>query len=82
MNFGLGIASLSDERTKTDIKRVGRMDKGKGGAKVYTYRYKDDPHNVIRMGVMAQEIAKKRPDALGPRINNFMTVNYGNLANA
>jgi hypothetical protein len=83
MNFGLGIAGLfSDERLKTDIKKVGRTDKKAGNLPVYTYRYKDDPTNVVRMGVMAQEVAKKRPKALGPRVNNFMTVNYGNLANA
>jgi hypothetical protein len=83
MNFGLGIAGLfSDERLKTDIKKVGRTDKKAGGLPVYTYRYKDDPTNLVRMGVMAQEVAKKRPDALGPRVNNFMTVNYGKLANA
>jgi hypothetical protein len=83
MNFGLGIAGLfSDERLKTDIKKVGRTDKKAGNLPVYTYRYKDDPTNVVRMGVMAQEVAKKRPKALGPRVNNFMTVNYGNLAHA
>jgi hypothetical protein len=84
LNFGLGVASLipgaSDRRLKTDIKRVGRTDKGKGGLPVYTYRYKDDPPNVRRMGVMAQEVAKKRPDALGPTVGNFMTVDYGRLA--
>jgi hypothetical protein len=86
MNFGLGIASMipgiSDERLKTDIKKVGRTDKKAGDLPVYTYRFFDDPPNVRRMGVMAQEVAKKRPDALGPRVNNFMTVNYGKLANA
>jgi hypothetical protein len=86
MNFGLGIASLipgiSDERLKTDIRRVGRMDKRKGGLPVYTYRFKDDPPNVRRMGVMAHEVADKRPDALGPRVANFMTVDYGKLAHA
>lgn len=83
LNFGLGIAGLfSDERLKTDIKKVGRTNKKSGDLPVYTYRYKDDPTNVVRMGVMAQEVAKKRPDALGPRVANFMTVNYGKLANA
>jgi len=83
MNFGLGIASLfSDERLKYDIKKVGRTTKKAGNLPVYTYRYKGDPNNVVRMGVMAQEVAKKRPEALGPRVNNFMTVNYGNLTNA
>lgn len=81
LNFGLGVAGLfSDERLKTDIKKVGRTDKKKGGLPVYTYRYVDDPPNLRRMGVMAQEVAKKRPDALGPVVENFMTVDYGRLA--
>lgn len=83
LNFGLGVAGLfSDERLKTDIKKVGRMHKNKGGLPVYTYRYVDDPPNVRRMGVIAQEVADKRPDALGPTVENFMTVDYGRLANA
>lgn len=83
LNFGLGVAGLfSDERLKTDIKKVGRTDKKAGALPVYTYRYKDDPTNVVRMGVMAQEVAKKKPEALGPTVQNFMTVNYGKLANA
>lgn len=83
LNFGLGVAGLvSDERLKTDIKKVGKMHKSRGGLPVYTYRYVDDPPNVRRMGVMAQEVAKKRPDALGPIVENFMTVDYRRLANA
>ena len=83
MNFGLGVAGLiSDARLKTDIKKVGKMHKGKGGLPVYSYRYVDDPPNVRRMGVMAQDVAVKRPDALGPPIQNFMTVDYRRLANA
>lgn len=81
LNFGLGVAGLfSDIRLKTDIKKVGRMNKSKGGLPVYTYRYVDDPPNVRRMGVMAQEVAEKRPEALGPTVDNFMTVDYGRLA--
>jgi hypothetical protein len=84
MNFGIGIASLipglSDRRTKTDIKHVGRTHKNKGSLPVFSYRYKDDPPNVRRMGVMAQDVAKRRPKALGPLIGNAMTVDYKELA--
>jgi hypothetical protein len=76
------IPGLSDERAKTDIKRIGRMHKKHGGLPVYSYRYKDDPPNVRRMGVIAQEVAKKRPDALGPEVGNFLTVDYKELVNA
>ena len=49
----------SDRRIKEDIKRVGKTD---SGTNIYTFRYKGNP--VIQMGVMAQELAKKQPDAV------------------
>lgn len=51
--FGLasaGIGLFSDERLKTDIKRVGETDDGQP---IYTYQYKDG--GPTQMGVMAQE---------------------------
>ena len=32
-----------------------------------------------QVGVMADEVAQLRPDALGPTVNGFQTVNYGQL---
>src|SRR5690606_31855254 len=57
--FGIGssIASAipwSDERLKTEIKRVGQTD---AGTPIFTYRYKWG--GPIHMGVMAQDV----PDA-------------------
>ncbi len=57
--FGLGSALIgalpfSDERLKTDIRRVGYTD---GGTPIFTYRYKGD--DTVYMGVMAQHV----PDA-------------------
>lgn len=74
---GLGLkaySTFSDIRLKEGIKRVGTTDDGLG---VYTYRYKGDP--VPRMGVMAQEVAELRPDALGAAVGGMLTVNYGAL---
>lgn len=74
---GLGLkaySTFSDIRLKEGIKRVGTTDDGLG---VYTYRYKGDP--VPRMGVMAQEVAELRPDALGAVVGGMLTVNYGAL---
>lgn len=73
VNTGIGIAGLfglSDRRAKTDIKKVGKTD---GGHNVYTYKYKGS--DKTQMGVMAQEVEKKRPDAV-VTINNLKMVDY------
>ncbi|ANL02702.1 putative peptidase_S74 domain-containing structural protein [Rhizobium phage RHEph18] len=79
--FGLGgkLIGLSDERAKTDIKKVGELS----GHKLYSYKYKkgrgDGKHHV---GVMAQEVEKKRPDAVSTRADGLKQVDYGKLFGA
>lgn len=84
LNFGLGVASLiSDERLKKDKKRIGaiKVDGKKIG--VHAYRYKGENDDVQpHIGVMAQEVAKKVPRALGPKIGNYLTVDYKELLHA
>lgn len=71
-----GIASIfSDRRLKTDIRRVGKT---KGGLPLYSFRYKAGGPKQI--GVMAQDVAKKKPDALGPEVGGFKTVNLDKVA--
>lgn len=70
---GLG-AIMSDERLKEDIREVGITN---AGLPVYTYRYKGEPR--VHMGVMAQDVAQTQPNALGPVIGGFMSVNYGEV---
>lgn len=75
--FGLGSAAImaSDKRVKKDIKPVGRLM----GQNLYEYRYKgarDDGRKHV--GVMAQEVEKKRPDAVVER-RGVKHVNYGKL---
>ena len=74
--FGLGssLIGLSDERAKKDKEKIGKL----GGHNVYEYRYKGE-EGPKRVGVMAQEVEKKRPDAVikGPR--GMKHVNYGAL---
>lgn len=65
---------FSDVRLKEDIRRVGQTD---GGLPVYTYRYKGEKQ--VQMGTMAQDVAQTQPDALGPVIGGYMTVNYGEV---
>jgi hypothetical protein len=78
--FGLGAAALpaipfSDRRLKMDIRKVGKTD---DGLNVYTYRYITG--GPVQMGVMADEVEKVKPEAVG-EINGFKAVNYGMIAN-
>lgn len=71
----LGAAAImSDKRTKDDIKEVGKT---KDGQKVYSWRYKHEgPKGPIHMGLMAQEVERKRPDAVVER-GGIKFVDYG-----
>jgi len=71
---GLG-GILSDERVKQDVKKVGETEEGLG---IYTYRLRGSPNT--RMGVLAQEVAEKQPEALGPRRGGMLTVDYRKVA--
>lgn len=76
--FGLGSSAImaSDERVKTDIEPIGEI---KGHA-LYEYRYTgkfDDGKKHV--GVMAQEVEKKRPDAVITGDDGVKRVNYGRL---
>lgn len=72
--IGKAAAVFSDRRLKTDIEKVGEYADGLG---IYEYRYKGIMQRV--RGVMADEVAKLRPWALGPKSYGFATVNYGVL---
>lgn len=73
-NAAMMAAMASDVRLKEDIRRVGQTD---GGLPVYTYRYKGDPKT--HMGVMAQDVEIAQPEALGPVLNGYKTVLYGEV---
>lgn len=66
--------AVSDRRLKKNIFKVGKMD---NGLNIYQYRYLDNsgPH----VGVMADEVAKIAPEALGPTIDGYQTVDYSKL---
>ncbi|MCP2134601.1 hypothetical protein J2S28_001653 [Rhizobium sp. SLBN-94] len=75
--FGLGAAGImaSDRRIKKDVKRVGRLM----GHNLYEYQYKGDRDDGQRhVGVMAQEVEKKRPDAVVD-LSGTKHVHYGRL---
>lgn len=67
----------SDRRLKADVEKIGEDADGLGR---YRFRYvTDDPDAPLRRGVMADEVARLRPWALGPERNGFATVDYGKL---
>jgi hypothetical protein len=79
-----GVASalpfvLSEPEAKTNIKLLRREPDGLGW---YEFAYKREP-DVMLQGVMADEVEKLRPHALGPRLENgWRTVNYAKLSEA
>ena len=64
---------FSDERLKKDIKPVGKLM----GHKLYSYTYKGS--ETPQVGVMAQEVERKRPDAVVDTASGFKAVDYGKL---
>lgn len=70
--------AFSDRRLKTNIKKIGKMS---NGLNLYEYSYSWSP-NETETGVMAQEVAKVKPEALGPIVSGYMTVDYSKLLEA
>ena len=78
--FLSGLASLgsaailaSDRRLKTNISLIGQRP---DGLNLYSYDY---IWGQPAVGVMADEVAALRPEALGPVVGGYATVNYGAL---
>lgn len=73
---GIGsLFSLSDRNAKKDVEEVGELK----GHKLYEYRYKGEKGGRKHLGVMAQEVEKKRPDAVMMGDDGLRRVNYGKL---
>jgi hypothetical protein len=69
------IGAISDRRAKKDIQQIGTRPDGLG---IYEYTLKDDGQRYI--GVMADEVAKHRPEALGAvNADGYRTVHYDRL---
>jgi hypothetical protein len=66
---------FSDRRLKRDV----RLIETRKGLGIYSYRYLWESKGVRHIGVMAQEVARIMPSALGPRVFGHMTVNYRKL---
>lgn len=72
----LGSAFLmSDERVKEDKKKVGELD---NGLPVYAFRYRsDDGNEPVQIGLMAQDVQKKSPEAVHRGAGGLLSVDYG-----
>lgn len=70
--FGAGLSLFSDERLKTDIRRIGSTYEGQP---IYTYRYNSG--GPIQMGVMAQE-SPAEAVSVDPE-SGYLMVNYGRV---
>jgi len=77
--IGTGIGSifkLSDERAKKDMDKVGETD---DGLSIYEYSYKPGHgHDARRkhVGLKAQEVARKKPNAVARGRDGLLRVNY------
>jgi hypothetical protein len=70
----VGSGLFSDERLKTDIKKIGEHEEL--GVGIYSYKYKWGGPTMI--GVMAQELEKVKPEAVF-EVDGFKAVDYGRL---
>jgi hypothetical protein len=70
-SIGSAAAKFSDRRLKTGIRKIGEFA-DKLGIYVWTYIWGGGEH----IGVMADEIERLRPWALGPTVSGYQTVNY------
>ena len=64
-------ATLSDARFKENLKKVGKLN---NGLDVYLFNYKND--KTPRIGLIAQEVRKVKPEAVLEDKSGFLYVNY------
>jgi hypothetical protein len=76
MNYGPAMMA-SDERLKTNIKKVGQLD---NGLNLYSYEFKDEFKDEfghgLQLGVIAQEVEKVIPDAVSIHASGYKAVDY------
>ena len=67
-------AALSDSRLKKDVKKIGTSLEGHN---IYKFKYLDEENEYI--GVMAEEVLKKKPEAVGYMGNGYFGVDYNQI---
>jgi hypothetical protein len=71
---GCGCGQASDIRLKRDITQVGEVDSG-----INLYRYRYLWSDTVYVGVMAQEVAAVKPDAVLRGADGYLRVDYARL---
>jgi hypothetical protein len=74
--FGLGasaITAFSDRRLKRNLKRIGITPRDR--LPVYEFSYKGSRKRFV--GVLAQHVAKVRPEAVVVNPSGYLMVDYG-----
>ena len=66
-----GLFSLSDPDAKTDKEKIAETE---DGLSIYKFRYKGSPK--MEVGLMADQVAKKRPKAVKRGADGFLRVDY------
>jgi len=73
-SLGSAMLMKSDRRVKTDVVELGR----RGPLTLYAYRYIWEDKGSVRLGYMAQEVAKILPNAVA-RIGAWLALDYAML---
>jgi len=63
----------SDERLKENIHIIGKTA---DGIPIKKFNYKSDPDKTTLIGLVAQDVEKKRPEAVTTHPSGFKSVNY------
>lgn len=72
LGLGGNIAmAFSDKRLKEDIHKIGKTDDGQN---IYSYRFKGSPQT--QLGLMAQEVRKRKPEAVSETPDGLLMVDY------
>ncbi len=72
LGFGSNLIA-SDRRMKENVEKVGKTNDGQP---LYSYNYKGDPEKQQQIGLMAQDVKKKKPKAVVTLGNGLMMVDY------
>lgn len=70
------LMALSDVRLKEDINMVGKT---LGGQNIYSWKWKDKRINQPNIGVLAQEVQARNPDAVKQRPDGYLMVDYSKV---
>lgn len=73
-SLGAKALTASDRRLKTDIHKIGKLN---DGSNVYSFVYKGDPNQRQHIGLMAQEVRKRTPEAVHKLPSGHLAVDYG-----